>query len=223
MAHKKGTAHQWTSEQARAAGSIGGKISRGGRGRLIGALFVGLLLPIVGNAQEQCITPYAGGPEICVDPAAPPVGTSGPPITLPTCPGGYLVDPYTRACYTAATRAREPMSIPLYRPVSTPKRGEAFSVVIEQGPAVPLETLGLRRPAAPDSLLWYQRSTGSAWLVLHNLYAPDCILEAELAPNLNLIAIDMDKDGNDDLLGHDTRSGAVYRFYTRSFGSCGGQ
>jgi len=34
-AHLKGTAHEWTSEEARAAGRKGGQISRGGRGRLI--------------------------------------------------------------------------------------------------------------------------------------------------------------------------------------------
>ena len=33
-AHKKGTAHEWTSEEARVAGQKGGRISRGGRGRL---------------------------------------------------------------------------------------------------------------------------------------------------------------------------------------------
>jgi general stress protein YciG len=32
-AHVKGTAHQWTSEEAREAGTKGGQISRGGRGR----------------------------------------------------------------------------------------------------------------------------------------------------------------------------------------------
>lgn len=31
-AHKKGTAHEWTSEEARKAGRIGGQRSRGGRG-----------------------------------------------------------------------------------------------------------------------------------------------------------------------------------------------
>ncbi len=34
-AHKKGTAHEWTSAEARAAGRKGGKNSRGGRGKLI--------------------------------------------------------------------------------------------------------------------------------------------------------------------------------------------
>ena len=34
-AHMKGTAHEWTSEEARSAGRKGGQISRGGRGRLI--------------------------------------------------------------------------------------------------------------------------------------------------------------------------------------------
>jgi hypothetical protein len=33
-AHAKGTAHEWTSEEARNAGRKGGQISRGGRGRL---------------------------------------------------------------------------------------------------------------------------------------------------------------------------------------------
>jgi general stress protein YciG len=34
-AHMKGTAHEWTSEEARSAGRKGGQISRGGRGRLV--------------------------------------------------------------------------------------------------------------------------------------------------------------------------------------------
>mgnify|MGYP001582550149 FL=1 len=32
-AHKKGTAHEWTREEARKAGKLGGKVSRGGRGK----------------------------------------------------------------------------------------------------------------------------------------------------------------------------------------------
>lgn len=36
-AHQKGTAHEWTSEEARSAGRKGGQISRGGRGRLMEA------------------------------------------------------------------------------------------------------------------------------------------------------------------------------------------
>src|SRR5258705_11307552 len=34
-AHEKGTAHEWTPDEARNAGRKGGQISRGGRGRLI--------------------------------------------------------------------------------------------------------------------------------------------------------------------------------------------
>ena len=34
-AHEKGTAHEWTPEEARSAGRKGGQISRGGRGRLV--------------------------------------------------------------------------------------------------------------------------------------------------------------------------------------------
>jgi hypothetical protein len=33
-AHEKGTAHEWTPDEARSAGRKGGQISRGGRGRL---------------------------------------------------------------------------------------------------------------------------------------------------------------------------------------------
>ena len=33
-AHQKGTAHRWSSDEARVAGRKGGLISRGGRGRL---------------------------------------------------------------------------------------------------------------------------------------------------------------------------------------------
>ena len=36
-AHEKGTAHEWTADEARAAGRKGGQISRGGRGRLASA------------------------------------------------------------------------------------------------------------------------------------------------------------------------------------------
>jgi uncharacterized protein len=36
-AHEKGTAHEWTPDEARSAGRKGGQISRGGRGRLITA------------------------------------------------------------------------------------------------------------------------------------------------------------------------------------------
>lgn len=32
-AHEKGTAHEWTREEARVAGQKGGLVSRGGRGR----------------------------------------------------------------------------------------------------------------------------------------------------------------------------------------------
>ena len=34
-AHEKGTAHEWTADEARSAGRRGGQVSRGGRGRLL--------------------------------------------------------------------------------------------------------------------------------------------------------------------------------------------
>jgi hypothetical protein len=39
-AHQKGTAHEWTSDEARSAGRKGGQISRGGRGRVAGGASV---------------------------------------------------------------------------------------------------------------------------------------------------------------------------------------
>ena len=36
-AHAKGTAHEWTPDEARNAGRKGGQISRGGRGKLVAA------------------------------------------------------------------------------------------------------------------------------------------------------------------------------------------
>ena len=51
-AHEKGTAHEWTADEARAAGRKGGQISRGGRGRLI---------PTVGAAEVASVnTPSSG-------------------------------------------------------------------------------------------------------------------------------------------------------------------
>jgi uncharacterized protein len=34
-AHEKGSAHEWSSDEARTAGRKGGQVSRGGRGRLV--------------------------------------------------------------------------------------------------------------------------------------------------------------------------------------------
>jgi hypothetical protein len=47
-AHEKGTAHEWTADEARNAGRKGGQVSRGGRGRLI----VPADAPPVGTAAE---------------------------------------------------------------------------------------------------------------------------------------------------------------------------
>jgi hypothetical protein len=50
-AHEKGTAHEWTPDEARAAGRKGGQSSRGGRGRL---------LPVGATEIEQKMAPIAG-------------------------------------------------------------------------------------------------------------------------------------------------------------------
>ena len=55
-AHQKGTAHEWTSEEARSAGRKGGQISRGGRGRLVE--------PAAGDAN---VAPVGATPDMEID------------------------------------------------------------------------------------------------------------------------------------------------------------
>jgi len=55
-AHEKGTAHEWTADEARAAGRKGGQISRGGRGRLIPHTSVS----DASNMQRSSLNPAPG-------------------------------------------------------------------------------------------------------------------------------------------------------------------
>jgi uncharacterized protein len=50
-AHEKGTAHEWTADEARSAGRKGGQVSRGGRGRLVMAADQDQETPTPENAQ----------------------------------------------------------------------------------------------------------------------------------------------------------------------------
>jgi general stress protein YciG len=52
-AHEKGTAHEWTPDEARNAGRKGGQISRGGRGRLI--------IPTAGDVNTVAVGTAASG------------------------------------------------------------------------------------------------------------------------------------------------------------------
>jgi len=55
-AHEKGTAHEWTPDEARSAGRKGGQISRGGRGRLVTAepnVNNGVMAPTSGTEPGQ--------------------------------------------------------------------------------------------------------------------------------------------------------------------------
>lgn len=54
-AHQKGTAHEWSAEEARVAGRKGGQISRGGRGRLMAP-------PPMPDAMTPEIGPVTPGP-----------------------------------------------------------------------------------------------------------------------------------------------------------------
>jgi general stress protein YciG len=51
-AHEKGTAHEWTADEARAAGRKGGQISRGGRGRLVTPATDSASVPSSGGSVE---------------------------------------------------------------------------------------------------------------------------------------------------------------------------
>jgi len=51
-AHEKGTAHEWTADEARSAGRKGGQVSRGGRGRLISS---------TGDAAVSPVSPVSPG------------------------------------------------------------------------------------------------------------------------------------------------------------------
>lgn len=55
-AHEKGTAHEWSADEARNAGRKGGQVSRGGRGRLVVPPEV-QSVPVPGNS------PSASGPD----------------------------------------------------------------------------------------------------------------------------------------------------------------
>ena len=48
-AHEKGTAHEWSADEARSAGRKGGQVSRGGRGRLVATPDT---LPVTGPTTE---------------------------------------------------------------------------------------------------------------------------------------------------------------------------
>jgi len=52
-AHQKGTAHEWTSEEARSAGRKGGQISRGGRGRLAESPLDGSTAEMTADAASE--------------------------------------------------------------------------------------------------------------------------------------------------------------------------
>jgi len=52
-AHEKGTAHEWSAEEARNAGRKGGQVSRGGRGRLIVQADTPQAAPVTDDAAEN--------------------------------------------------------------------------------------------------------------------------------------------------------------------------
>ena len=52
-AHEKGTAHEWTADEARNAGRKGGQVSRGGRGRLIVPSEAAPATPVADDVAEN--------------------------------------------------------------------------------------------------------------------------------------------------------------------------
>ncbi len=55
-AHEKGTAHEWTADEARSAGRKGGQVSRGGRGRLITQPVETPAVPVIGTSDAGATT-----------------------------------------------------------------------------------------------------------------------------------------------------------------------
>jgi hypothetical protein len=55
-AHEKGTAHEWTADEARSAGRKGGQVSRGGRGRLVTPPVEANTQPAVGAVEPGVTT-----------------------------------------------------------------------------------------------------------------------------------------------------------------------
>ena len=52
-AHQKGTAHEWSSDEAREAGRKGGMASRGGRGKLPTASSAGVSIPTDNDSTPE--------------------------------------------------------------------------------------------------------------------------------------------------------------------------
>ena len=52
-AHEKGTAHEWTADEARSAGRKGGQVSRGGRGRLVVPPADSTAIPVAGSSDAE--------------------------------------------------------------------------------------------------------------------------------------------------------------------------
>jgi uncharacterized protein len=59
-AHQKGTAHEWSSDEAREAGRKGGMASRGGRGKL----------PVASSSQSMSSSVQVGSSSNDTEPAA---------------------------------------------------------------------------------------------------------------------------------------------------------
>lgn len=61
--HAKGTGHEWTQDEARAAGRKGGLVSRGGRGRAAPAEPQAVSCPRCGGSDDNC--PLCRGYGVC--------------------------------------------------------------------------------------------------------------------------------------------------------------
>ena len=92
-AHEKGTAHEWTADEARNAGRKGGQVSRGGRGRLVEPASAAPSLRMscrCPRARISTVSPEPSGASQCllnrVDASVGPKATS-PRGACTACPG----------------------------------------------------------------------------------------------------------------------------------------
>jgi hypothetical protein len=218
--------------KVRPAGTIDVEDDNGRYWRVTGLAFLALLLTAVVSTSahaSQCsdgnvFNPYGG--HTCPTPTEP---VPDPVPTTPTCPQGTVYNPYLPSGAPCEpfqppaspdpepTPTNPPAPVaPLYRAI--PATSEAFATLVEQGPSAPIETHGLTGPI--PAFIWYAPFSGAFWLIVDGVYGPDRICVGDLEPNLNLTSMDLDDDGQEDLLGHHVPTGKVYRYYTRNLSQC---
>lgn len=164
---------------------------------------------VAGLSYAQTFNPYTDAPQ-----ATNPEDLTGTSLAAfctyqpsnPACADAPVVKNNLFNPYCADSECRQ---FPL-----RPREGETFARSVEQGPPVAVQTIGLR--GSVPSFIWYEPNSGAFWLVVDGVKSPERVCTGVLAPRTNYVALDLDADGQEDLLGHQPSTGRVYREYTRN-------